>query len=548
MKKYLLLFLAILIPSVIFAVTTVPWAKNLNTEYPLYINDLIGVGTSSPYCLLCVATPNNSLGAQTVLFNISSSTAIATTSAFTVFNNNAASFGTTTNNANQVLIGNGGLTVDGNGGAPFINVNGQSTSVGPQLLLNDQETANNKFSFTLNPSGTAGTNNQNQPLNGVIQTLGGTTNGLTIKTQAGGINYYTGGTSLTNNFVETMTAGQDVGIGTTTPGSLLSIGNTGGINIIPTATSTFGSSANGINLTNGCFAIGGNCLTQNSGTVTSVGLSSTNSTLIIGSTPVTTSGTITADLNFAHGNTWTALQQFNGNASTTIFSNYGTEYIGGTATTTINGNNATSTFQSGFVIASSTGQQVASIDQSGDVILSPTATGTVYTQKNAAQQNVETINTTSISAAPGSDIFELASSTGTTIFNVNGFGDASTTRASYANSFINTGASPTIATSTGSGVAGATATIIGGNNGGEITVNTAGTPTLGATIVTITPSFPAPNNWYCTISPSNASTQALASGVVPRVGHAQSTWSMTAGATALTTSTTYSWEYTCIAQ
>jgi hypothetical protein len=47
-----------------------------------------------------------------------------------------------------------------------------------------------------------------------------------------------------------------------------------------------------------------------SGTVTSVGLSSTNSTLTVGSSPVTTSGTITADLNLAHSNTWTATQNF----------------------------------------------------------------------------------------------------------------------------------------------------------------------------------------------------------------------------------------------
>jgi LysM repeat protein len=48
-----------------------------------------------------------------------------------------------------------------------------------------------------------------------------------------------------------------------------------------------------------------------SGTVTSVGLSSTNSTLTIGSTPVTTSGTITADINLAHANTFTGQQIFN---------------------------------------------------------------------------------------------------------------------------------------------------------------------------------------------------------------------------------------------
>lgn len=65
-----------------------------------------------------------------------------------------------------------------------------------------------------------------------------------------------------------------------------------------------------------------------SGTVTSVGLSSTNSTLTIGSTPVTTSGTITADLNLAHSNWWTALQNFT-NASTSQLTATSTVYFTG---------------------------------------------------------------------------------------------------------------------------------------------------------------------------------------------------------------------------
>lgn len=51
-----------------------------------------------------------------------------------------------------------------------------------------------------------------------------------------------------------------LGISSSTPGSMLSLGTTGGINITPTATSTFGSSANGINLVNGCYAIAEVCV------------------------------------------------------------------------------------------------------------------------------------------------------------------------------------------------------------------------------------------------------------------------------------------------
>lgn len=55
------------------------------------------------------------------------------------------------------------------------------------------------------------------------------------------------------------------GFGSTTPGTALSIGTTGGINFSPTATSTFGSSANGINIKNGCYAINGTCISGSGG-------------------------------------------------------------------------------------------------------------------------------------------------------------------------------------------------------------------------------------------------------------------------------------------
>lgn len=55
----------------------------------------------------------------------------------------------------------------------------------------------------------------------------------------------------------------NIGIGTTTPGTLLSIGDTSGINFT-TATSTFNSTG-GINLTAGCFSILGVCITGGGG-------------------------------------------------------------------------------------------------------------------------------------------------------------------------------------------------------------------------------------------------------------------------------------------
>jgi len=78
--------------------------------------------------------------------------------------------------------------------------------------------------------------------------------------------------------------------------------------------------------TSGSHLTCGTCNTTNA-SVSSVGLSSANSTLTIGSTPVTTSGTITADLNLGNANSWTGKQTFV-NASTSALT------VGGTATVT----------------------------------------------------------------------------------------------------------------------------------------------------------------------------------------------------------------------
>src|SRR5208337_1428136 len=54
-----------------------------------------------------------------------------------------------------------------------------------------------------------------------------------------------------------------LGVSTTTPGSLLSVGTTNGINF-STATSTF-SSTGGINIASGCYAVNGTCLPTSTG-------------------------------------------------------------------------------------------------------------------------------------------------------------------------------------------------------------------------------------------------------------------------------------------
>jgi len=134
----------------------------------------------------------------------------------------------------------------------------------------------------------------------------------------------------------------------------------------------------------------------------------------------------------------------------------------------------------------------------------------------------------------------VLNSAGTTIFSVSYYG------MTYGVSFI-AGGTPTIATSTGAGTAG-TASIAGGNNSGQITINALTSPATNSIIGTITPSIAATNYYYCTIWPSSANARSLAIGAWPLVTEPNNTtWTITSGSTALTTATTYQWNYTCFA-
>lgn len=94
-----------------------------------------------------------------------------------------------------------------------------------------------------------------------------------------GGNFYIATTSILSGIYGTTTvpaitwlANGFEGLGTSTPGSALSIGMVNGINISTTATSTWGSTSQGINITKGCFAIATVCVGGSSGgagTVTS---------------------------------------------------------------------------------------------------------------------------------------------------------------------------------------------------------------------------------------------------------------------------------------
>ncbi len=83
---------------------------------------------------------------------------------------------------------------------------------------------------------------------------------LSIQSVSGLPQFVIGSSTATSFIVD---KNGNVGIGTTTPGSLLSIGGTGtGINFYDNATSTF---TKGVNIANGCYSIAGTCIGGSSG-------------------------------------------------------------------------------------------------------------------------------------------------------------------------------------------------------------------------------------------------------------------------------------------
>lgn len=134
----------------------------------------------------------------------------------------------------------------------------------------------------------------------------------------------------------TVTTAGRVGIATSTPGTRLSIGNTGAntINISETATSTFGS---GLNIRTGCFAVNGTCLSAGGGSGTPGGsqgqVQYNNSSTFAGASNlfidasgrvgVATTTTLTANLTVYGPRAYSNIQAFTGNldisAATTTY-------------------------------------------------------------------------------------------------------------------------------------------------------------------------------------------------------------------------------------
>ena len=108
------------------------------------------------------------------------------------------------------------------------------------------------------------------------------------------------------------------------------------------------------------------------------------------------------------------------------------------------------------------------------------------------------------------------------------------------------GTLPTNTPGTGAG-AGASVTVTGTDLAGNISVTTAGTPAgSNAAIVTLTFNNAYINPPYVVLAPANAATAAIASVSQVYVTSTDNTFVINGGATGLTTSTTYSWNYIVI--
>lgn len=282
------------------------------TTQNAYFASSVGIATTSPGVPLDILLGGSyaSLPKSNVIEVASSSRGTATSSLFLLDSTGSlklgggtdAAFSATNGNLQtngQISAGNDIFIPNSNEGIFFANVN----SFAPGI---EKLTTSNAVEFVPNSIGSTGSESN------TYFSAGGDWGISTSSPSAElAISANSGQTFPGNNLFQVASSTASA---TTT---LFNVSNTGAITQGGGATSTF---SNGVNLSAGCITYnGGTCLTSNTGTVTSVGLSDSNSTLTIGATPVTTSGTITATLNLAHANTWSALQTFN-NASTTLLS------------------------------------------------------------------------------------------------------------------------------------------------------------------------------------------------------------------------------------
>lgn len=254
----------------------------------------LGIATTSPSARFAI---QGAAGTTTPLMLISSSTAaFATSTVLTVTNTGGlilSSFATTTaNNGFNITSGCfsiAGTCVSGGGGGAVSSVSNSDSSltISPttgSVVASINLAHTNAFtaaqsiqsgSVTAFAVGANGVTNPAflvdsgilTPVTGLDVQAKSAGSGIALSTISSGTNENMSiNAKGTGNIILQNIASGNVGIASSTPGSLLSVGNTNGINFT-TATTSF-SSTGGINIASGCFAVGGACLTTGgSGTV-----------------------------------------------------------------------------------------------------------------------------------------------------------------------------------------------------------------------------------------------------------------------------------------
>lgn len=153
-------------------------------------------------------------------------------------------------------------------------------AIAPMILTTDAKTVGDGslFTFSMLDSGGAAQSYGQFGTYIVDPTAGTEDSAMRFVTSANGVNDFRMSIDGTN-----------LGIGTTTPGTMLSVGASNGINISPTGTSTFGTSAKGIDIRAGCFAINGVCVgvgAVNSGTAGQFAFYNTTGSTVSGTSTI----------------------------------------------------------------------------------------------------------------------------------------------------------------------------------------------------------------------------------------------------------------------
>lgn len=308
-------------------------------------------------------------------------------------------------------------------------------------------------------------------------TIGAANHQWSYGTLAASLNFeVASGTALgTNSALDILKSNGFVGIGTTTPYSMLSVaGQVVMQNFISTSTTATSTIAGGLAINGGGLVIGTlsgtQCLHEVSGVVFGTGSDCGSGGGGGISDPFTHP--------FANASATTSLMLFNGGASTTVASILGPLYVGRTSTTTINGDGATSTIRGSLLVASSSQTALTVQDGSGNTTVN--------------------VNTNPAANAP---IFQVqATSTTATLFQVDQYGH------------LTASSTPKIPTVSSCGTGSPALTAGSNDTTGDVTTGTSAsacTITFGSPYSTIPEVFITDSNTSAVVDISARSTTAF---------------------------------------